>query len=95
MKAYDEVIELPPPVDQPSPVAPPLKSKVVVGWDGGGSGGGGGLGGGSRESAGDETAALALGGALRWLSQMPMVGGARLAAALMQLDCHKASEAQP
>jgi hypothetical protein len=29
---------------------------------------------------------LALGGALRWLSQMPMVGGARLAAAVVQLD---------
>ena len=52
----------------------------------------GGGGGGWCESGDDEAAAGALGGALRWLSQMPTVGGARLAAAVLQLDCHKASE---
>ena len=52
VNAYGEVIELPPPVDQPSPVAPPLKSKAVVGRDGG-SGGGGGDGGEGRGGGGE------------------------------------------
>ena len=39
VNAYGEVVGSPPPVDQPSPVTPPLKSKVVVGRDGGGEGG--------------------------------------------------------
>ena len=47
VNAYGEVVGSPPPVDQPRPVViPPLKSKVVVGSDGGSGGDGGGDGGG-------------------------------------------------
>ena len=48
VNAYGEVVGPPLPVDQPRPVAmPPLKSKVVVGSDGGSGGGDGGGGGGA------------------------------------------------